>query len=135
MLAGCATIPNAEDQFPIELQRASVVFENVNSKVFGDVKKPGESMESFNLSQYEQVLATYNSDRAQELREILESYDIKILKGYEKTFVFCIFSTEKGFAMCDDARCSKVEKIGRYLSPKIIETWLKDLPLASCQKL
>lgn len=134
LLTGCASIPNAEDQLPIELQRSSATFDSVNNKIFGDAKNTGESMASFNLSQYEKILATYNSDRAREFRDMLESYDTKVLKGYEKTFVFCIFSSEKGFAMCDDARCTGVEKIGRSASPEIIETWLKDLPLASCQK-
>lgn len=132
LLVGCASVPAAQDQLPVNMQRSAEIFDSINNKMFGDVKKPGESMADFNLVRYKEILASYKSNRAKELQEILESYETQILRGYEKTFVFCVFSSEKGFAMCDDARCSGVERKDRSTSPEIIESWLKELPLTNC---
>jgi len=132
LLVGCASLPEAQDQIPIEDQRATAVFESVNNKIFGDVWKPGESMADFNLVRYKELLSTYKSSRALELQDILESYGTQVLRGFEKTFVFCVFSSKQGFAMCDDARCSGVERKNRTNSPEILETWWKELPLSNC---
>ncbi len=132
LLAGCVCVPNAQDQFPIELQRSAVVFDSVNNKIFGEMGKPEESMTGFNLVRYKEILASFQSKRALELQEILESYDTQVLKGYENTFVFCVFSSKQGFAMCDDARCSGVERKALSASPEILETWWKELPLSNC---
>lgn len=91
-------------------------------------------MSDFDLTRYNEILASLKSDRAKDLREILESYEVKSLKGYDNTFIFCIFSSEQSFAMCDDVRCSGVERKVLYASPQIIETWMKELPLSSCPK-
>jgi hypothetical protein len=132
LLAGCASMPVAEDRLPLEMQRTTAVLQSVNSKIFGDVWRPGKSMADFTLDRYHEMLATYKSDRALELREILESYDTQVLRGYDNTFVFCIHSSKLKFAMCDDARCAGVERKGRADSPAILETWGKELPLADC---
>lgn len=134
LLAGCATVPNAQDQFPIEIQRSTVTFDSVNNKIWGEAWKPAESMTNFNLARYKEILATLKSDRAMELKENLESYDTQILRGFDKTFVFCVFSSKQGFAMCDDARCSGVEKKALSTSPEILDAWLKELPLSDCPK-
>ncbi len=132
VLAGCASVPNAQDQFPIEIQRTTAAFDSVNSKMWGDVWKPATPMTDFNLVRYKEILATYNSNRALELQDSLESYETQVLKGYANTFVFCVFSSEHGFAMCDDARCSGVERKAFATSPEILETLPKDLPLLDC---
>ncbi len=133
LLAGCcASIPNAQDQFPVEIQRATVVFDSVNNRIFGEIGKPEEPTTGFNFVRYKEILASFQSKRALELQEILESYDTQILRGYENTFVFCIFSSKQGFAMCDDARCSGVERKAPSASPEILETWWKELPLSNC---
>lgn len=134
LMVGCVTMPNAQDQFPTELQRSVAVFDSVNNKIFGEAFRPSESMANFDLTRYEGILASLKSDRAKELREILESYEIKSLKSFDNTYIFCIYSSEQGFAMCDDARCSGVEKKGLSASPQIIETWMRELPLSSCPK-
>jgi hypothetical protein len=132
LLMGCASLPDAQDQIPVENQRAIAVFESVNKQIFGDIWKPGESMADFKLVQFKALLSSYKSSRALELQEILESYDTQILRGFEKTFVFCVFSSKQGFAMCDDARCSGVEKKSSANSPEVLESWWKDLPLTNC---
>lgn len=132
LLAGCASVPNAQDQFPVEMQRATVAFDSVNSKIWGEVWKPETPMTDFNLARYKEILSTLQSKRALELQEILESYEIQTLNGYENTFVFCVFSSAQGFAMCDDARCSGVEKKALSDSPEILGTWFKELPLLNC---
>jgi hypothetical protein len=133
-LSGCASAPIAQDEFPVTVQRAAVVFDSVNSKIWGDAWSSDKPMTDFNLTRYKEFLATLKSEKAKELRENLESYDTQVLRGFEKTFVFCIFSAQLGFAMCDDARCSTVEKQALTTTPDIIETWLKELPLANCPK-
>lgn len=134
LLAGCASVPNAQDQLPVEIQRSTVIFDSVNSKIWGEVWKPETPMKDFNLDRYKEILASFQSERALELQDILESYETQILRGYENTFVFCVFSSKQGFAMCDDARCSGVERKDISSSPDIIETWWKDFPLTNCQK-
>ena len=134
LLVGCATVPNAQDQFPIEIQRATVVFDSVNSKIWGDIWKPETPMTDFNLTRYKEILASFQSERALELQDILESYETQILRSYDKTFVFCVFSSEQGFAMCDDARCSGVEKKVLSSTPDILESWWKEFPLTSCSQ-
>lgn len=134
LLTGCASTPNAQDQLPVELQRSSAVFDSVNNKIFGDAWKPEEPMTDFNLVRYKEILASLHSKRALELQDILESYDTQVLRGFEKTFVFCVFSSKQGFAMCDDARCSGVERKAISNSPEIIEVWMKELPLLNCQQ-
>ncbi|MDD2735218.1 MAG: hypothetical protein PHF56_14875 [Desulfuromonadaceae bacterium] len=133
-LTGCASTPNAQDQFHVELQRSSAVFDSVNNKIFGEVWKPEEPMTDFNLVRYKEILVSLQSKRAVELQEVLESYETQVLRGFEKTFVFCVFSSKKGFAMCDDARCSGVERKALSNSPEILEAWLKELPLSDCQQ-
>jgi len=134
LLTGCASTPNAQDQFHVELQRSSAVFDSVNNKIFGEVWKPEEPMTDFNLVRYKEILVSLQSKRAVELQEVLESYETQVLRGFEKTFVFCVFSSKKGFAMCDDARCSGVERKALSNSPEILEAWLKELPLSDCQQ-
>ncbi len=132
LLAACASVPNAQDQLPIEVQRTTAIFDSVNSKIWGEVWKPETPMTDFNLVQYKEILVSLKSNRALELQDILESYETQILKGYENTFVFCVFSSKQGIAMCDDARCSSVERKEISASSEVIETWLKELPLLNC---
>lgn len=132
LLTGCASVPQPQDSLDVKMQRTVAVFDSVNNKMFGEVWKPGETMNRFDLIRYNEILASFTSDRAVEFRDILESYETKVLTGYDQTFVFCIFSSKQAFAMCDDARCSGVEKKGRTDSPEIVNAWMKDLPLSSC---
>lgn len=132
LLAACASVPNAQDQIPIDIQRSIAIFDSVNSKIWGEVWRPEAPMTDFNLIRYKEILSSLKSKRALELQESLESYETQVLKGYESTFVFCVFSSKKGFAMCDDARCSGVEKKDLSVSSEIFETWLKDRPLLNC---
>lgn len=134
LLTGCASVPQPQDSLDIKMQRSVAVFDSVNNKMFGEVWKPGETMKGFDLVRYNEILATFTSNRAVELRDILELYESKVLTGYDQTFVFCIFSSKEAFAMCDDARCSGVEKKGRADSLDIVNAWLKDLPLSNCPK-
>lgn len=133
-MVSCASVPNVQEQVPTEIKRSTVIFDSVNSKIFGEVWKPEESMTGFNLIKYKEILTSQQSSRAKELREILESYESQVLRGFENTYVFCVFSSKLGFAMCDDARCSGVEKSGFFTSSEIIETWWKELPLTNCSQ-
>lgn len=132
LLAGCAAGTTAQDEFPIEMQRTTAVFDSVNSKIWGEMWKPETPMTDFNLVQYKDILASLKSNRALELQDLLKSYEVQDLRGYANTFVFCIFSSELGVAMCDDARCSGVERKARSNTPEILEVWRKELPLLKC---
>lgn len=132
LLAACASVPTAQDEFSTKIQRSIIVFDSVNSKMFGEALRDRGTLTGFNHSQYKVLLTSFNSKRAKELLELLTEYDIQRLESYNNTFVFCIFSSKQGFAMCDDARCSGVERRGHFTSPAIFIAWLKELPLIDC---
>lgn len=132
LMTGCVGVSRAHEELPLNLQRSAVAFDSVNHKMFGEVWRPDETMVGFDLGRYKEILASFKSERAQELREFLAISETQILRGDEKTFVFCVFSSEQGIAMCDDARCSGVERKSIAASPEILEVWLKELPLSNC---
>lgn len=134
LINSCASAPKTLGEAPLNLKRSAATFDSVNHKIFGEVWKPGQNMVDFNLSQYKEILASFKSERAKELLELLATSETQILRGYEKTFVFCVFSSEQGIAMCDDARCFDVEKKSTAASPEIINTWLEELPLSNCMQ-
>ncbi|HAR42935.1 MAG TPA: hypothetical protein DCS07_09950 [Bdellovibrionales bacterium] len=130
---GCTTIAVTPTGETVALQRMSLRFGTMNEKVYGDVLlTSGQGFRRFDLNRYRQILGQYHEDAAGEIRETLNDFEIQELNAFDKTFVICVYSSKHKLAMCDDPRCSGVEKWKSVPTSQVLVDWKKELPLGTC---
>lgn len=124
-----ATVQYKNDfNFEAFLNNADSANQKMRGEFYREMKR---DLSKVNREIYETRLNSYKSSNARELKDSFKKFDIIEVKGYQKTFVICAYSSELEFSFCDDPLCMNVEKTEHSKINKI-EDLSKNLPLKSC---
>jgi hypothetical protein len=132
-VAGCSSAPKKFAELtPDELKIKSTV-SNVDGKVFAQyAKEHGQNLSDFSQDIYMDYLNRSKADHAQEVKDLLPSFDVKQFFALKDTFLFCAYSSKLELAFCDDAACQGTEYFAKAESVKALDAWKEELPLKAC---